>query len=70
MTVEELIMNEIIDDKTMIIIRRDFSAIATGNWFQDDILDYEKEEVESFIWEKHVFFNIIQIDLAPETTCK
>lgn len=51
----------LIDDNTMICIRKDFlHALARGNWYQDNILKYENREVKSFTWEDG---NKLYIDL-------
>jgi hypothetical protein len=63
MTVGNLIeKNSIIDDNTTIIIRCDtnFHVITSGNWYEDNILNYLNKEIEGFTWEKE---NIVYIDI-------
>lgn len=63
MTVKNLILNAIINDSTRIIIRQDvnFHVITSGNWYEDNVLNYLNKEIESFTWEKE---NIVYIDIA------
>ncbi len=62
MTVEMISEMGLIDDNTEIVIREGegFDALSRGNWYQDDILAYEKHEVESFTWQED---NRIYIDV-------
>lgn len=63
MTIRSLLINDIINDDTKIIIRNDdnFRVIAYGNWYEDNIVNYNHREIESFTWEKE---NIVYIDIA------
>ena len=40
----------LIGDNTEIVIRQGegFDVLARGNWYQDNILEYSRREVESF----------------------
>lgn len=62
MTVKKINEMGLIDDNTEIIIRQGegFATLARGNWYQDDILAYSGNEVESFTWEDD---NRIYIDV-------
>ncbi len=62
MTVEMIGEMGLIDDNTEIVIREGegFDALSRGNWYQDDILAYEKHEVASFTWQDD---NRIYIDV-------
>ncbi len=53
MTVEKINEMGLIDDDMEIVIRQGegFDTLARGNWYQDDILAYEKHKVESFTWQ-------------------
>lgn len=64
MTLENLIMiGNIIDDSTRIIIRCEdsFHVITSGNWYEDNVLNYLNKEIEGFTWEKE---NVIYIDVV------
>lgn len=40
--------SELINDKTLIYIRNDFTLVALGNWYQDNILNYNDIEISAF----------------------
>lgn len=62
MTIGNLFMNDIINDDTTVIIRDDnFHVITSGNWYEDNILNYLNKEIEGFTWEKE---NIVYIDIV------
>lgn len=64
MTIGKLILSDIVNDDTRIIIRcDDFRVITSGNWDEDNILNCSHIEVESFTWEKE---NVIYIDIVVE----
>ena len=50
MTLEKIILDaKLINDNTDIWIRDcEFQALAHGNWYQDSVLDYMHNEIESF----------------------
>lgn len=50
MTLVNLLMkySELVNDKTLIYIRYDFSILTSGNWYQDNILKYRHNEISSF----------------------
>ena len=53
MTLGNLLINysELINDETLIYIRDDFSLVALGNWYQDNILNYHDIEISAFTWQ-------------------
>lgn len=62
MTLGNLLINysELINDKTLIYIRNDFTLVALGNWYQDNILKYHDIEISAFTWQDN---NELYIDL-------
>lgn len=62
MTLGNLLINysELINDETLIYIRDDFSLVALGNWYQDNILNYHDIEISAFTWQDN---NELYIDL-------
>lgn len=62
MTLEKIsLTTELIDDNTIIYIRdADMHVIAFGNWYQDNILEHEEDEIECFTWQDD---NKLYIDL-------
>lgn len=52
--------SELINDKTLIYIRNDFTLVALGNWYQDNILNYHDIEISAFTWQDN---NELYIDL-------
>lgn len=62
MTLENLLINysELINDETLIYIRDDFSLVALGNWYHDNILKYHDIEISAFTWQDN---NELYIDL-------
>lgn len=65
MTLGNLLINysELINDETLIYIRDDFSLVALGNWYQDNILKYHDIEISAFTWQDN---NELYIDLKKE----
>lgn len=52
MTLEKIYEMGLIKDSTEIFIRdEEFHVLAHGNWYQDDVLDYMRNEVKSFTWQ-------------------
>lgn len=52
MTVERIFMSELIDDNTEVYIRDSyFNVLAHGNWYEDNVIRYHNNKVESFTWE-------------------
>lgn len=53
MTLEKIILDaKLINDNTDIWIRDcEFQTLAHGNWYQDSVLDYMHNEIESFTWQ-------------------
>lgn len=61
MKVREIFEMDFINDFTEIFIRDiDFYVLAHGNWYQDDILKYTENDVDSFTWQND---NKIYIDV-------
>lgn len=61
MTVEKIVLM-LAGDNTVLYIRdQDFNLITSGNWYQDNVLEYVHCEVESFTWQDD---EKIYIDLA------
>lgn len=65
MTLGNLLINysELINDETLIYIRDDFSLVALGNWYLDNILEYHDIEISAFTWQDN---NKLYIDLKKE----
>lgn len=62
MTIRNLFVSGIVNDDTTVIIRDDnFHVTTSGNWYEDNILNYQDMEMEGFTWEKE---NIIYIDIV------
>ena len=52
MTISKIFESGLINDNTEVWIRdSEFHVLEHGNWYQDNILDYLKSEVESFTWQ-------------------
>lgn len=53
MTLEKIYEMGLIKDDTEIFVRQgdSFQVLAHGNWYQDNVLEYLKREVESFTWQ-------------------
>lgn len=52
MTVGNIFEMGIAKDNTEVFIRdSEFHVLAHGNWYQDHILEYLHDEVESFTWQ-------------------
>ena len=61
MTIGKLYEMKLINDHTEVIVRdSEFRVLTQGNWYQDNILDYNNHELESFTWQDN---NKIFIDL-------
>lgn len=61
MTIGKLYEMKLINDHTEVIVRdSEFRVLTQGNWYQDNILDYNNRELESFTWQDN---NKIFIDL-------
>jgi len=59
MTVEKVLELGIVDDSTNVYIRdKDMNTLAKGNWYEDGILHYLNEQVESFTWQDDDYFYI------------
>ena len=48
MWVSELLQSLIIEDDAIVTIQIGGTAVASGNWYQDQILDYSDHNVRSF----------------------
>lgn len=53
MTLEKIYEMGLIKDNTEIFVRQGegLHVLAHGNWYQDNILNYMRHEVESFTWQ-------------------
>lgn len=52
MTVSKIFELSLVNDNTSIWVRdKEFHVLGHGNWYQDNILEYEDREVESFTWQ-------------------
>ena len=52
MILDHIFQSGLIEDNTMIAIRDgNFNVLAVGNWYQDNVLKYLNNEVESFTWQ-------------------
>lgn len=52
MTLEKIYDMGLIKDSTEIYIRKgNFHVIASGNWYQDNVLDHMQDEIECFAWQ-------------------
>lgn len=52
MTLEKIYDMGLIKDDTEIYIRKGiFRVIESGNWYQDNVLDHMKDEIECFTWQ-------------------
>lgn len=52
MTLEKIYEMGLIKDNTEIYIRdKNMGVIARGNWYQDNVLDHMKDEIECFTWQ-------------------
>ena len=61
MTIEKLVDLGIINDTTEIYIRdMSFGLITKGSWFQDNVLEHIKDEIDSYTWQDD---NRIYVDL-------
>ena len=61
MTLEKLFVMTLINDDTELFIRdNDFSVLAQGNGYQDNVLDFLDAKIESFTWQDD---NKIYIDI-------
>lgn len=64
MTLENLLINhsELINDKTFIYVRNEenFSLLTSGNWYQDNVLNYSHKEISAFTWQND---NKLYIDI-------
>lgn len=62
MTLEKIIETGLVKDSTILTIRKygEYGMIvaAIGNWFQDNVLDYLNNEIESFTWQDDDYFYI------------
>ena len=52
MTIKKLFDMGVINDTTTVyVLKKDFSDFrAKGNWFQDDIQEYSKRQINSYSW--------------------
>lgn len=51
MTIEKIILMLAGDSTVLYIRNQDFGLITSGNWYQDNVLEYVHHEVESFTWQ-------------------
>lgn len=62
LTVNDLLVSSLVDDKTMITISAG-RRITAGKWFEDNILEYLQREIQSFDWSSG---NTMFIELKKE----
>lgn len=61
MTIKELTTMDLINDETEIYVRDGiFHVLAHGNWYEDNVLNYNHNKIESFEWQDD---NTIFIDV-------
>lgn len=62
MTVKNILDLGLIKDDTEVFVRadEDFTVLAHGNWYQDNVLEYMQRKVTSFTWQDD---NKIYIDV-------
>lgn len=54
MTLSKLYEMGLIGDNTKVIIRVcDFHVVASGNWYNDDVIKYAHLTIESFTWQNN-----------------
>lgn len=59
MTVNKIFHLGLINDSAEVYIRdSDMHVLAHGNWYQDDILEYQNHVVECFTWQDNNEFFI------------
>lgn len=52
MTLEKLYDMGLVKDDTKIYVRdNEYNLIASGNWYQDNVLDHMQDELEAFTWQ-------------------
>lgn len=51
MTVEKIILMLAGDNTILYIRNQNFELITSGNWYQNNVLNYMYHEVESFTWQ-------------------
>ena len=55
-------ITDIVNDNKIIIIRNtNFHMLTVGNWYQDNILEYNDREIITFTWQND---NKLYIDIA------
>lgn len=54
MTLRDLLINhyELVNNETFIYVRNEenTSLLTSGNWYQDNVLDYFQKEISRFTW--------------------
>lgn len=52
MTLRKILELELVDDNTKVWVRgSDLHLLTSGNWYQDNILEYMNSELECFTWQ-------------------
>lgn len=61
MTIEKLVDMKVINNTTEVYVRNmEFGLIVKGNWFQDNVLEHIKREIDTYTWQDD---NKVYIDL-------
>lgn len=61
MTLKKILELDLMNDDTKVWVRdADMCVLASGNWYQDNVLNYMHYDVESFTWQ---YDNNFYIDL-------
>lgn len=64
MRVSDVFYLSFVDDHTRFVIRdSDFYVLASGHWFNDDVLDYHNHVVTAFTYEFDVNKVYITVDM-------
>lgn len=59
MTLKKIFELGLISDSTKVYVRDpDMHVLAYGNWYQDDVLEYQDHVVECFTWQDNNEFFI------------
>lgn len=65
MTLSKICEMGLVNDDTEIYIKNENACvIARGNWYQDNVLDHMKDEIECFTWQDD---NKLYIGQLPPT---
>lgn len=52
MTLKKILDLGLVNDNTVVWVRHsDLHLLTKGNWYQDNVLEYQDKELECFIWQ-------------------